>query len=373
MICMNFGGTQVRVERKKRTESPLCQKVLGIGIALLLVILVTGIIIALSGKSPLAAFQCMVKGAFGTKNSVAETLIKAVPLLLSGLGLTICYRTGLTSVGSEGQIIMGGLMATIVGVNLGGLPAPVVIPMAMTAGIIGGGIWAGIAGLLKAKLGVSEVINTIMLNYVATYLVAYLVDGPIQEAAGHYPQSDLLGENAWLPVILPGTRMHLGVILAAVSVVLVYMLLWKLPLGYQMRAVGNNPIAAKTNGINVARNMVLAMFLSGAFAGLAGSVEIMGIHHRLMNGFSSSYGFDSMAVALLGGLHPVGVTIAAIFFGALRTGANTMQRTLQVPVSLVNVIQGLVILFVLMQALLSRFTIRIIQRNAKEKGAKQHA
>ncbi len=237
----------------------------------------------------------------------------------------------------------------------------------MIAGILGGGIWAGIAGLLKAKLGVSEVINTIMLNYVATYLVAYLVDGPIQEAAGTIRSLTCWEKTRGFQSSCRG-RGCICVILAAVSVVLVYMLLWKLPLGYQMRAVETIPSRQRQNGINVARNMVLAMFLSGAFAGLAGSVEIMGIHHRLMNGFSSSYGFDSMAVALLGGLHPVGVTIAAIFFGALRTGANTMQRTLQVPVSLVNVIQGLVILFVLMQALLSRFTIRIIQRNAKEKG-----
>ena len=373
MIQMNIGGAQVQVARKKRTESPLFQKVLGLGLALILVILVTGIIIALSGKSPLVAGQCMIRGAFGTKNSVAETLIKSVPLLLSALGLTICYRTGLTSVGSEGQIIIGGLMATIVGVKLAALPSIALIPLGMIVGAIGGGLWASIAGLLKAKLGVSEVINTIMLNYVATYLVGYLVDGPLQEAAGFYPQSDMLGENAWLPTILSGTRMHIGVIIAAVSVVLVWFLLWKLPLGYQMRAAGSNPIAARTNGINVAKNMVLAMFLSGAFAGLAGSIEIMGLHHRLMNGFSSSYGFDSMAVALLGGLHPVGVTIAALFFGALRTGANTMQRTLQVPVSLVNVIQGLVILFVLTQALLSRFTIRIIQRYAGKKEEDHHA
>ncbi|MCI8476863.1 MAG: ABC transporter permease [Oscillospiraceae bacterium] len=364
MISMNIGGHEVRVERKKRTESPLFQNLLGIGLALVLVLVVTGIIIALSGKSPLVAFQSMIKGAFGTKNSVAETMIKTVPLLLAALGLTVCYRTGLTSVGSEGQIIMGGLMATIFGVYAGGLPRLILIPLCFIAGMIGGGLWAAIAGILKAKLGVSEVINTIMLNYIATYFVSFLIDGPMREPPGYYPQSSLLSDNAALAVILPGTRMHSGVIIAVIGILVVYLLLWKLPLGYQMRAVGNNPIAAKTNGINVARNMVLAMFLSGAFAGLAGSIEIMGMHHRLMNGFSSSYGFDAMAVALLGGLHPIGVTVAAVFFGALRVGANTMQRVLQVPVSLVNVIQGLVILFVLMQYVLSRFTIKLFRKKS---------
>ena len=361
-MSFNVGNKEVHIQRKKAADSPFLQQLLGLGLALLLVLAVTSIIIATSGKSPLAAFQCMMKGAFGTKNSVAETLIKTVPLLLAGLGLTICYRTGLTSLGSEGQIIMGGLMATIVGVYMGGLPSPVLIPLCFIAGMIGGGLWAAIAGVLKAKLGVSEIINTIMLNYVATYLVGYLIDGPLQEETGFYPQSDLLSQNAWLPSILQGTRLNIGIVVALVGAVVVYFLLWKLPLCYQMRAVGNNPVAARTNGIKVAKNMVMAMVLSGVFAGLAGAIEITGIHHRLMNGFSSSYGFDAMAVALLGGLHPAGVTVAALFFGALRTGANTMQRTLQVPVSLVNIIQGLVILFVLMQAILRNFTLKIFTR-----------
>lgn len=370
-MIMNVGSKQVKIEKRKRTDSPMFQSLLGIGLAFVLVILVLALIIALSGRSPILAFQSIIQGAFGTKNSIAETMIKAVPLLLAGLGLTICYRTGLSSIGSEGQIVIGGLMATVFGVYAGGLPRLVLIPLCLIAGAIGGGIWSGIAGFFKAKWGVSEVINTIMLNYVATYLVSFLIAGPMQEAAGNYTQSDLLSDNASLSVILSGTRMHTGVIIAVVGVIVVWVLLWKLPLGYQMRAVGNNPIAARTNGISVAKNIVLAMFLCGAFAGLAGAIEIMGMHHRLMNGFSSNYGFDSMAVALLGGLHPIGVTIAALFFGALRVGANTMQRTLQVPVSLVNVIQGLVILFVLMQHVLSNYTIKLIDRVGKSKQAKE--
>lgn len=360
-MTLFLGNKQVQITRKRRQGSP-AGRMLGIALALVLALGITALIIVATGKDPALSFSSMLKGAFGTKNNIGETLVKAVPLLLGGLGLTICYRTGLTSIGAEGQIIMGGLLATIFGVYLGDLPRILIIPLAMLMAAVAGGLWAGIAGYLKARFGVSEVINTIMLNYIATYLVLYLLDGPLREPPGFYPQSSLLSQNAWLTYLVQGTRIHTGVILAAIAVVAVFLLLWKLPLGYQMRAVGNNPVAAQTNGINVRRNMVLAMFLSGAFAGLAGGVEIMGIHHRLMNGFSAAVGFDAMAVALLGGLHPVGVTIASLFFAALRVGANTMQRTVQVPSALVNVIQGLVILLVLSEAVLAKFSIKIFTR-----------
>lgn len=361
-MMLQVGSGQVDIQRKPKRTISLLRKVTGPAIALLLSIAITAVIISLTGKDPILAFESMFAGAFGRIDSVGETLIKAVPLMLAGLGLTICYRTGLTSIGAEGQIVMGGLMATLVGVYMGNLPSYILIPLAFLAAMIGGGIWAGIAGYLKAKLGVSEVINTIMLNYIATFFVSFLIDGPLREPPGFYPQSSLLSENAWLSYLIKGTRMHTGVIVAVVAAVVVYILLWKLPLGYQMRTVGYNPIAAKTNGINVSRNMVLSMFLSGVFCGLAGAIEIMGLHHRLLSGFSSSYGFDAMAVALLGKLHPVGVTIAALLFAAMRVGANTMQRIVQVPAALVNVMQGIVIIMVLMESILRNFRISFKKR-----------
>jgi simple sugar transport system permease protein len=368
-MTIKVGSSELEISRKPSKAVSLLEKSIGSIIALLIAFAVTAVIIVLSGKSPAIAFESMFKGAFGTINSISETFIKAVPLLLAGLGLTICYRTGLTSIGAEGQIIMGGLMATIVGVYFGGMPRYLLIPVAMIAAMIAGGAWAGIAGYLKAKLGVSEVINTIMLNYIALFFVAYLVDGPMREPPGFYPQSPLLVKGAWLSYLIKGTRMHTGVLIAAAAVFIVYFLLWKSPLGYQMRAVGYNSLAARTNGINVNRNMVLAMFLSGVFSGLAGGIEIMGLHHRLMNGFSSSYGFDAMAVALLGRLHPAGVTIAAFFFAVMRVGANTMQRVVQVPVALVNVIQGLVIVLILMESIFRNFTVRLIHGKRENKAA----
>lgn len=362
---LKLGKWHLNIERKGKV-SGLLPGLVGPLVALILALLVASFIITFSGANPLLAYTYMVYGAFGSIRSVTETLVKTTPLLLCGLGLTIAYRTGLISVGAEGQMIMGGLFATLAGIYLGRLPGVVLIPVLMLAGMVGGGLLGAIPGYLKARLGVSEVINTIMLNYIAYYLVAYLLDVPLREPPGYFPQSAQIARQAWLPYLIPGTRLHLGVVIAFLSALVVYFLIWRSPLGYEMRAVGFNREAARHSGMNVEKNMVLAFSLSGAFAGLAGMVEIAGLHHRLLNGFSSEYGFDAMAVALLGKLHPVGVIIASIFFGALRVGANMMQRSVQVPASLVFVIQGLVILFVLMDELLRNYVIRIFVKPALE-------
>lgn len=365
-MTTRIGKGKISVNRKPKRVTSLLQRVLGPVLALVIALVFTAVILLLTGKSPVVAFESMFRGAVGNIDGIAETFAKTVPLLLAGLGLTICYRTGLTSIGAEGQIIVGGLVATVVGVYFEGLPRLLIIPVALVFAMIVGGLWAGIAGYLKAKLGVSEVINTIMLNYIAIFFLSYMLDGPMREPPGYYPQSKMLMKEAWLSYIIPGTRMHTGVFMAIFAVFIVYVLLWKLPVGYQMRAVGHNPLAAQVNGINVKRNMVLALFLSGVFAGLAGGVEIMGMHHRLMNGFSSSYGFDAMAVALLGKLNPLGVSAAALFIAALRVGANSMQRTVQVPASLVNVMQGIAILMILMESYLRKYAIRLVRRRNKE-------
>ena len=369
-MSLHFGGLQVNVTQKANTQGT-AMRFLGAALALLLAFLCTAIIILLSGKNPLLAFQAMFSGAFGSVNALTETLVKSIPLLLAGLGLTIAFRTGLSSIGAEGQMVIGGLCAALCGIYLGFLPRPVLLPLTMLSGMLGGAVWAAIPGFLKAKLGVSEVINTIMMNYIALYFVAFLLDGPLREPPGYFPQSAQVAQGAFMPVLVPGTRLHFGLVLAVLGVFFVYFLLWKSPLGFQMRAVGINPLAARANGIGVSKNIVLAMALSGALVGLAGMSEVTGIHHRLMNGFSSDYGFDAMAVALLGKLNPFGVVIAALFFGALRVGANQMQRTVQVPSSLVFVIQGLVILFVLMDTLLRSYAIKIVRPGKKADAARE--
>ena len=360
-MTIEVGKTEISVKPKKK-RAPLWHRISGIAIAFVCAMLVTAMIILISGKNPIEAFMYIFQGAFSNAYFIGETIIKTCPLLIGGLGLCICYRTGLTNVGAEGQMAIGGLMATIAGCFIPGLNPVVHIIVCFIFAMIGGGIWCGIAGYLKAKLGVSEVINTIMLNYVATFTVSFMCSGPIQEPPYTFIQSPMLLESAFLPKLLEGTRIHLGVVFAFIAIFLVYYLLWKSPLGYQMRAVGYNQVAARTSGINVRVNMVLAMFLSGAFCGLAGGIEIMGLHHRLIPGFTSELGFDAMAIALLGGLHPIGVTLASLFFGALRAGATTMQRAMQVPTSLVDIIQGLVLIFVLAQSVFSNFVVKITSK-----------
>ena len=337
-------------------------RIVGLLITFVLVLIITALIIALSGKNPFQAFALLAKGAFSNSYNIGETIITTCPLLLGSLGLCICYRAGLTSIGADGQMVIGGLLATIPGVYLTGVPRLVLIPLCRILGMIGGGIWAGIAGYLKAKWGISEIINTIMLNYIAGFIVSYMCSGPIQEPPYTFIQSPLLQESANLTKLIARTRVHSGVILAVISIFIVYYLLWKSPLGYQMRAVGFNQSASRTCGIAVKKNLILSMFLSGAFCGLAGAIEIMGIHHRLIPGFTSEVGFDAMAIALLGGLHPVGVTLGSIFFGALRAGSTTMQQQMQIPAALVDVMQGLIIIFVLTQSIFSDNIVKLINR-----------
>ena len=355
-MTAKVGKTEITIKKKDKS---FIARIGGLVVTFALVLVITALIIAMSGKNPIEAFGYLFEGAFSSTYNIGETMVKTIPLLIAGLGLCICYRTGLTSVGAEGQMAIAGLMTIIVGVYVTGLPRLVMIPLCLIFGMIGGGIWAGIAGFLKAKFGISEIINTIMLNYIASFTVSYMCSGPIIEPPGTYIQSSMLQDTAFLTKLVPQTRIHTGIIIAIISIVVVYLLIWKSPLGYQMRAVGYNPSAAKTSGINVTKNLVLAMFLSGAFCGLAGAIEIMGLHHRLMPGFTSELGFDAMAIALLGGLHPVGVTLSALFFGALRAGSTTMQRAMQIPASLVSIIQGLIIIFVMMQGLFSNFIIKI--------------
>lgn len=321
---------------------------------LLLAGVISALIIALSGANPLFALKLMFLGSFGSISSITDTLVKATPLMLAGLGLVVSFRTGLISIGSEGQIIVGGFTAALCGVYLGFLPGWLLIIAMIISGAVGGGLWGAIAGYLKAQFGVSEVINTIMLNYVAHYLIFFMVDGPFEDPGGYVPQSAEIAVQAYLPMIIPGTRLHLGFVFALISVVAVWFLLWRSPLGFQMRFVGCNREAARFSGISVKRNFVLSMAISGGFAGIAGMVQIGGVHHRLISGFSSGYGFDAMAAALLGQKHPIGTVIASVFFGALRMGATEVQMVLQVPVSLVYIVQGLIILFVLMEELLGK-------------------
>ncbi|MEL7610180.1 MAG: ABC transporter permease [Bacillota bacterium] len=357
-MMISIGNRTISAERRK-SGNMLLRNAMGIVLALVLSLLITVLIIVASGKDPVLAMSKLFSGAFGTEYNFGETIVKAIPLILTGLGYTICYRTGLSSMGGDGQVMLGGLLAAVAGIYFTDLPSIALIPVTLILAMLAGGLWAGIVGYLKAKIGVSEVISTIMMNYIAKYLLDFMVDVPMREPPGYYPQSSLLQESSWFTTILKGTRIHAGIFIALAALVIVYIILWKLPSGFRMRATGYNQIAAKTVGIRCDRSLIMAMALSGVFAGLAGGVELLAVHHRLVSGFNGSIGYDGLAVALLGGLHPAGVAVAGVFFAALRVGASTMQRAVQVPAALISVIQGLIVLFVLMQVMLSNYVIRI--------------
>ena len=305
------------------------------------------------GYQPITAFAALYQGALGGGRQVTETFVKTCPLLLTGLAVGFAFRCGVWNIGAEGQYLIGTLTTTWIGTSIAKLPPIFFIPLILIAGFISGGIWAAIAGLLKAYRGVQEVITTIMLNFIALEIVRYSVDGgPLQEATKSYQQSERIAANALLPHILPQAwiphnRFHLGLLLAFIVALCLYSILFRTALGYQIRAVGQNQIAARTAGIPVSRSIIIAMLISGGLAGLAGTIELTGLSpHRLYQN-APGYGYTAIAVALLGRLHPIGVIFSALLFGVLQAGSEEMQIVAQVPSKLTWVTQATVLLLVL--------------------------
>jgi simple sugar transport system permease protein len=296
------------------------------------------LVVLTTGARPLDALAALAAGALGDRFALVDTLVKTAPLLLTGLAVAVAFRSGSWNIGAEGQLLVGALAATAVGGAAGSLPSPLPLALALLAAALAGGLWASLAAALRVTRNVSEVITTIMLNFVAVQLVGWAVRGPLMETAGRYPQSDPLPRAALLPLL--GGRLHAGVVLAALLVPAVWVLLFRTALGYRWRLVGENPRAARIAGFSPPRAIVGAMLASGALAGLAGAVEVLGVTGRLFDQLSSGAGYTAIAVALLGRLHPGGVAIAAVFFGALAAGSGAMQRVAGVPAVLAAIIQA---------------------------------
>lgn len=324
-------------------------------LATLAALLVGAVMLLLLKVNPIEAYSAMWEGAFGSKNALAETLVKATPLLLVGLGICISFRGDVINIGGEGQMIVGAIMGTLVGITLVDWSGWIVIPVALLVGFAGGAIWGGIPGILKAYFNVNEILSTVMMNAIAVQLMNFLLRGPMidpsqAELASKIPQTARLSEAFRLPRWIP-TRLHLGALIAVALAFLVYFLLWRTSWGYRIRAVGQNPHASKYAGIKVKNYVVLALVLSGAFAGLAGAMQVYGVNFRMItdgsaSGFTGSAGFNGIVAALFGQLHPIGTIPASILFGALLVGANKMQRVVQVPSALITALNGLVVVFV---------------------------
>lgn len=276
---------------------------------------------------------------------LSDVLVHATPLIITGLAVAIAFRAGVWNIGADGQFIAGAVLATLIAVTCGTRLGPLAIPLALAGGAAGGAIWAGIAAILRARFGVLDVISTIMLNFVATFGLSFLVRGPLQESTHVYPQTESIPDWARLPTLIPGTRLHWGFVLALALAVAAWWILTRTAVGFRLRAVGANRFAAGSAGmIDVTRVTSNAFIASGALAGIAGAIEVCGVTFALYENISPGYGYTAIAVALLAGLQPLGVIVAGLFFGALETGASALQRNAGVPATLATVIEALSIL-----------------------------
>lgn len=292
------------------------------------------------------ALEAFWRGSLGTSSALfSGTLVRAIPLIIVGVGVALAFRAGVFNIGGEGQLLLGAVAATIVGLHWGGGIAGVVVTLC--AGALAGAAWAGIAAVLRARFGVLEVISTIMLNFIAANFVSYLVRGPLQEPTRVYPQTTLIAASARLSRLWPGTRLHAGIVVAVVVAIVAWLVLARTAAGFRLRAVGASPSAARASGrVNVERVSAAALVASGALAGLAGGVEVTGVTYALYENLSPGYGFTAIAVAILARLHPLAVLATGFLFATLETGALGMQRDAGVPAVVASVLEALTILAV---------------------------
>lgn len=330
-------------QRLKTFSDPILIPIL----AILTALLVASIALLATGSNPFLAYLALGEGALGSEANVIETLLKTTPFLVAGVGVALAFRGGLFNIGIEGQLFVGSIIAVLIGTSFH-LPAFLHLPLVLLAGALGGAIWAAIPGYLKAYTGSPEVITTIMTNFIALRIITWLIgaNGPMR-ARGVVPETNPVFETARLPALIPGTRLHAGVLIAILVAGMVYWLLFRTTIGFEIRMVGSNPNAARYAGVHVERNIILTMALSGALAGLAGAIQVIGLPpYNFTTGFNVGYGFDSIAVSVLGNNHPIGVLFSAFLFGVMDSGARLMQLRAKVPIDIISILQGLILMFV---------------------------
>jgi simple sugar transport system permease protein len=323
------------------TPRPTVLALAAIGVALA----ASALVLLAAGTDPLRALAALVGGAFGDRFALTDTLLKTCPLLVTGLAVALAFRAGVWNIGAEGQLLVGALAATAVARATGAATFPLPLVAAVLAAAVAGALWAGIAAVLRVRRNVNEIVATIMLNFIAARLVGWAVHGPLMESAGRYPQSDPIPASALLPMV--AGRVHAGVILALLLALATWALLFRTTVGFRWRVVGENPRAARVAGFSPERAVLGAMLASGALAGVAGAIEVLGVTGRLFEQLSGGGGYTAIAVALLARLHPGGVTLAALFFGALAAGSGAMQRVAGVSAVFVAIVQGATLLALL--------------------------
>ena len=329
-------------------------------LAILATLLLCSLLIVLAGANVLEAYRALFAGAAGSRFNLAETVVKAAPLVLTGLAVAVAFRARFWNIGGEGQLLAGAMAAAFVGARAG-LPGWSLIPAMILAGTLAGAVTAALPALLRVRLKVDEVVATLMLNFVIFYAMTALLDGPWKDPLSGYPDSPDIRPEAEFPILLRATRLHLGVLLAGLATIAVWLLITRTTLGFQIRAAGANPRAAAHGGIAVGRVMLLAAAISGGLAGLAGAGEVGGLHYQVMASLSPGYGYTGIVVAMLAALNPLGVLPAALFFAAVATGAESMSRQTGVPVYLGDVIQGMSLICMLTALLFTGYRLRLRQ------------
>lgn len=360
-------------ERRAAPAEGAAAAALSTALAILAALAVGGLLFLPFGADPFSAYAALFGESFLTWRGFGFTLLKAAPLILIGLGTVVAWRTGFGFLGFEGCVMIGAAAATWValmvreGQILAGLPFAAFLPLAILASLIAGGVWSGIVGLFKSRFGGNEVITSLMMNYVALLLVQYLVSGPLREPGG-LPQSPRLPRETWLPQLFDGMRANAGILIALAAALVVWALLLRSRIGYEMVVTGLNPKAARFGGVEVGRRQFMAACLAGGLAAMAGMVEVLGLHHRLIDGMSGGVGFVGMVAALLGKLHPLGVVIASTLYAGMTVGADAMQRQAGLPSSIVFMIQSLIVLFILAGEFFRRYRLRLPGRRTASAG-----
>lgn len=330
--------------------------------SLLISLVFGGLLLAACGVDPLSTYAAMIYGAFGSGSNLTDTLNKAIPLMLTGLGVAIAFRMQFWNIGAAGQLALGGVAASWVALYVSpGLPGWAVLPLAIAAGIVAGALWAGIPAMLKARLRVDETLTTLMLNYVAIYFYEHLYNGPWRNPEGYgFPGTALFPDAAWLPQVLP--RVHLGLVLALLAAALLWFILKHTRWGFELRIIGENAVAARYLGIDIGRNIVLALLLSGALSGLAGATEVTGNLHRLTNGLPYDLGYTAIIVAWMAQLNPMAVIGVAVLMGGLLVGGDQLQLRMHLPAAISLVLQGMILFPLLAGSLLTEYRLCRVSR-----------
>lgn len=323
------------------------KKYISYPIGLIVALFIFSVILLAMGFNPISSLEAILYGSFGTTFSVGETFVRVAPLLLTALAFLIAFKARFINIGAEGQLYIGALAAYLAASQMGGLPGGLSIPLIALASFIGGVAWLAIPLVLKSKLGINEIFPTVVMNFIAIFIIGWLCTGPIRDPNAVTPQTTIIPQATWLPIIFSGTRLHVGVIFAFFLAFLMFLILYKTTLGYEIRAVGRGLKAAKHGGINLSKTIVSVGILSGGLAGLAGMVEVVGAHHLLIVGISPGFGYIGIVIAALGRFHPIGVVFASIFFSILLIGGETMQRGVGVPIEMIFILQAVLVISVL--------------------------